>query len=138
MRKEEVRAILQLPRELLNDMQEIDDRIEEYRRTFLRSPVYSHLPKSRTGIYHDLSDRATYLEELVNTKAEMEADCSAARGSAMELITKISNPMICETLRRYYILGEELGEIAESSGKGYHAVYQQIRRAWMRLSEMEE
>ena len=74
MRKEEVRAILQLPRELLNDMQEIDDRIEEYRRTFLRSPTNSHLFRCQAETHHDLSDRMVSMEDLISAKKEAELE----------------------------------------------------------------
>ena len=138
MRKEEVRAILQLPRELLNDMQEIDDRIEEYRRTFLRSPTNSHLFRCQAETHHDLSDRMVSMEDLISAKKEAELDYAIACGRSKELIAKIPNTTVGDTLHKYYILGQDRREIAEASGVGYHAVYQQIERALTRLSEMEE
>ena len=56
----------------------------------------------------------------------------------MELIAKIPNTTVGETLHKYYILGRDRREIAEASGVGYHAVYQQMERALTRLSEMED
>ena len=130
MRKEEIRAILQLPRELMKDIREIDLQIDEYNHAFLHSPAYSHMPKCRTGVHHDISERVASMEELISAKKEVELDYAAACDRSMELIA--------ETLHKYYILGWDRREIAETSGVKYHAVYQQMERALTRLSEMED
>ena len=138
MRKEEIRAILQLPRELMKDIREIDLQIDEYNHAFLHSPTYSHMPKCRTGVHHDISERVASMEELISAKKEVELDYAAACDRSMELIAKIPNTTVGETLHKYYILGRDRREIAEASGVGYHAVYQQMERALTRLSEMED
>ena len=89
MRKEEIRAILQLPRELMKDIREIDLQIDEYNHAFLHSPAYSHMPKCRTGVHHDISERVASMEELISAKKEVELDYAAACDRSMELIAKI-------------------------------------------------
>ena len=78
------------------------------------------------------------MEELISAKKEVELDYAAACDRSMELIAKIPNTTVGETLHKYYILGRDRREIAEASGVGYHAVYQQMERALTRLSEMED
>lgn len=138
MRKEEIRAILQLPRELMKDIREIDLQIDEYHHAFLHSPTYSHMPKCRTSTHHDISERLVSMEDLISAKKEAELDYAVACCRSKELIAKIPNTRVGDTLHKYYILGRDRREIAEASGLGYHAVYQQIERALTRLSEMEE
>ena len=115
------------PREHLKNIQNrrievcaLEDAVLEVETRLTRiSPVLSDMPHA-TGNNDKMSDGISRLIELKDNLNRKIDESALFELSAMELISKLDNPIHRTILYRLYIIGEPLKEVAENINYAYN------------------